>query len=178
MIVNSNNDLEVEIIMEKTCCFTGHRPEKITENVDVIKANLKKEIIKTIELGYNTFLTGMAPGTDTWAADIVLEMKKENADIKLICAIPFRGVERNRSPELQAKFHEILKSADGAEYMTEKYKRWVFLARDRWVVDHSSYVIAVYNGSKGGTEFTVDYARKKGKRIVFVNLETEDDIGR
>ena len=42
MIVNSNNDLEVEIIMEKTCCFTGHRPEKITENVDVIKANLKK----------------------------------------------------------------------------------------------------------------------------------------
>ena len=38
--MNSNNDMEVEIIMEKTCCFTGHRPEKITENVDVIKATM------------------------------------------------------------------------------------------------------------------------------------------
>ena len=174
MIVNLNNDPEIEINMEKTCCFTGHRPEKITENVEVIKANLKKEIIKTIELGYDTFLTGMALGTDTWAADIVLEIKKENGDIKLICAIPFRGVERNRSPELQAKFHEILESADGAEYMSEKYKRWVFLARDRWMVDHSSYVIAVYNGSKGGTEFTVDYARKQGRKIAFVDMKDID----
>lgn len=161
----------MDIDINKTCCFTGHRPEKIKEDIDVIKANLAKEIKNAIELGYDTFLTGMAPGTDTWAADIILDLKKDNTDIKLICAIPFRGVERNRTPELQKRFHEILEASDGAEYMSEKYKRWVFLARDRWMVDHSSYVIAVYNGSYGGTQYTVDYTKKNGKQIVFVDMK-------
>ena len=172
--MNSHNDSDVEIILEKTCCFTGHRPEKITENVDVIKANLKKEILKAIEAGYDTFLTGMAPGTDTWAADIVLDLKAKGAPVKLVCAIPFRGVERNRSDELQKRFHEILADSDDAVYMSRKYARWVFLARDKWMVEHSSYVIAVYNGSKGGTEFTVDYAKKNGRQIAFVELKTQE----
>ena len=174
-MVNIMNENQRQMIPEHTCCFTGHRPEKITEDVDVIKTNLRKEILKAIKLGYDTFLTGMAPGTDTWAADIVLEIKKENTNIKLICAIPFRGVERNRTPELQARFHEILEASDGAEYMSEKYKRWVFLARDEWMVDHSSYVIAVFNGSKGGTEHTIDYARKNGKQVAFAELNKVED---
>lgn len=161
----------MELDISKTCCFTGHRPEKITENVDIIKANLRTEVLKAIDLGYDTFVTGMAPGTDTWAGEIVMELKKNDSNIKLFCAIPFRGVEKNRTPELQEKFHEILDNSDGSHYLSGKYKRWTFLARDEWMVDHSSYVIAVFNGSYGGTEYTLDYARKKERKIAYVNMK-------
>ena len=160
-----------DIDVSRTCCFTGHRPEKLNESHEVIRTNLRKEILKALSLGYDTFLTGMAAGTDTWAADIVIELKRKRPDIRLICAIPFKGVEKNRTCELQAKFSEILAASDGAVYMSHKYKRWVFLARDEWMVEHSSYVIAVYNGSPGGTEFTVDLAKRTGRQVAFVELE-------
>ena len=166
-----NDGLSIDIDIEKTCCFTGHRPEKINTPIEIIKKNLEKEIRHAIDLGYDTFLTGMASGTDTWAAEIVLNLKAKGTPIRLACAIPFKGVERNRSEELQKRFHEILDAADDAVYMSKKYARWVFLSRDEWMVENSSYVIAVYNGTKGGTEFAVDYAKKMGRTVVFTELE-------
>ena len=161
----------MELDINKTCCFTGHRPEKITENVDIIKANLSYEIQKAIDLGYDTFITGMALGTDTWAGEIMLEFKKHNENIKLICAVPFNGVEKNRTPELQKIFHEILDNSDDSHYLSKKYTRWAVLARDEWMVDNSSYVIAVFNGSYGGTQHTLDYAKKMERKISYVNMK-------
>ena len=33
-------------------------------------------------------------------------------------------------------------------------------------VDHSSRVIAIYNGTSGGTRNTIDYARKQGCQVI------------
>lgn len=100
-----------------------------------------------------------------------MELKGKGKPIKLVCAIPFNGVEKNRTEEQKKSFREILDAADDSVYMSKKYAPWVFLARDKWMVEHSSYVIAVFNGTKGGTEFTVDYAKKHGRVIVFTELE-------
>ena len=35
-----------------------------------------------------------------------------------------------------------------------------------WMVDHSSRVIAYYNGSAGGTKNTIDYARKQNIQVI------------
>lgn len=38
------------------------------------------------------------------------------------------------------------------------------------MVDNADLVIAVYDGSSsGGTAYTVDYARKQGKKIIIIN---------
>ena len=39
---------------------------------------------------------GMAPGVDIWAAEIVLEKKKHNTALHLICAVPHPGFENKR----------------------------------------------------------------------------------
>ena len=70
------------------CCFTGHRPEKMELGEKEIKSLLEKAIDEAIEDGYVTFITGMAMGTDKWAAEIVLERKKTNMDIHQLCALP------------------------------------------------------------------------------------------
>ena len=55
------------------CCFTGHRPEKLSLSENEVKPLLEKAIDNAIADGYVTFITGMAKGTDIWAAEIVLE---------------------------------------------------------------------------------------------------------
>ena len=46
------------------CCFTGHRPEKLSRTERAIKSDLKKEIKLAIKDGCTVYLTGMARGTD------------------------------------------------------------------------------------------------------------------
>ncbi|MGI6182049.1 MAG: DUF1273 domain-containing protein [Agathobaculum sp.] len=45
--------------------------------------------------------------------------------------------------------------------------------RNRWLIDHASFVLAVYNGSpKGGTAYTVNYARQKNRAVITINPDT------
>jgi hypothetical protein len=44
------------------CCFTGHRPEKISATDDEVKAWLEKKIDQAIADGYTTFISGYAMG--------------------------------------------------------------------------------------------------------------------
>ena len=46
------------------CCFTGHRPEKLSVSERDAKVMLEKEIRLAIADGFNVFITGMAPGVD------------------------------------------------------------------------------------------------------------------
>ena len=71
------------------CAFTGHRPEKVVGSEGKIIVELRKEILKAIDDGYRVFLTGMSRGVDLWAADIVIELRRYNKDLKLMCVIPF-----------------------------------------------------------------------------------------
>jgi len=75
------------------CCFTGHRPEKIGMSGEEIKQRLRLAIKDAINDGFTTFISGMARGVDMWAAEIVLDERKNNEQIKLIYASPYKGFE-------------------------------------------------------------------------------------
>ena len=45
----------------------------------------------------------MARGVDIWAAEIVLHLRDEGRDIKLICASPYKGFERGWSADWQQR---------------------------------------------------------------------------
>lgn len=74
-------------------CFTGHRPEKLTRSENTIKRELEKQIRQAMADGLNVFISGMARGVDIWAAQIVLKLRNEGADVKLICACPYKGLK-------------------------------------------------------------------------------------
>ena len=48
----------------------------------------------------------------------------------------------------------------------EGYSRACFQIRNEWMVNHSSRVIAVFNGEMGGTKNTIDYASKIGVPVL------------
>ena len=80
-------------------CFTGHRPEKLKQSESVIVKALETAIKEAISDGKNVFISGMARGVDIWAAEIVLRLRNEGQNVKLICASPYEGFERGWSAE-------------------------------------------------------------------------------
>ena len=48
----------------RRCCFTGHRPEKLKRTEEEIKKSLEEALLKAINDGYTSFITGMARGVD------------------------------------------------------------------------------------------------------------------
>ena len=141
------------------CCFTGHRPEKLTAPEWLIKRELEREIRQAMADGLDVFITGMARGVDIWAAEIVLDLRDAGAPIRLMCASPFEGFERSWNDEWQRRYNRIMVAADHTLFVCNGYSRSCFQIRNEWMVNHSARVIAVFNGEKGGTKNTIDYAK-------------------
>lgn len=140
------------------CCFTGHRPEKLRRSEQEIRMELESEIQRAIQDGYITFITGMARGVDIGAAEIVLQFKIEGFPVHLICACPFPGFEESWSAEWQSRYRAVLEQADLVRCISPRYSRGCFQTRNEWLVNHSSRVIAVFNGQPSGTKNTINYA--------------------
>ena len=65
-------------------------------------------------------------------------------------------------------FNAIMKKADLKRFICEKYSKACFQIRNEWMVNHSSCVIAVYNGKTGGTRNTIAYANKNKVEVLNV----------
>jgi len=153
-------------LRQHRCCFTGHRPHKLNISENEVKDLLQTAIKKAINDGFTTFISGMACGIDMWAAELVLEEKKYDDRIKLICASPYEGFEKRWSDVERKCYNDIMQRADYVKYVCEHYSRQCFQIRNVFMVDHSSRVIAAYNGESGGTKNTIRYAKGKGVEIV------------
>lgn len=149
-------------------CFTGHRPEKLSEAESVVRTKLEDAIRSSVEDGYFVFISGMARGVDIWAAEIVLKEREHNPAIKLICASPYKGFEGSWSSDWQKRYNDIMNAADLVRFICPGYSRACFQIRNEWMVDHSARVIAVYNGEKGGTRNTIEYAKKHNVDIIMI----------
>lgn len=84
----------MEIVRAHTACFTGHRHEKLHISEEKTMDQLKTKIERAYTEGYICFITGMVRGGDIWAAELVLDMKKEHPEIHLICAIHYPDFEK------------------------------------------------------------------------------------
>ena len=148
------------------CCFTGHRPSKLDYSEGEIKPLLETAVDNAISDGYVTFITGMAEGVDIWAAEIVLEKKKHNTALHLICAIPHPDFEKRRGFFEERRYNHILKNSDYVTTISDHYYKACYQKRNEWMVDRSSLVIAVWNGQPSGTKNTIDYAKRQGIDVI------------
>ena len=155
--------------------FTGHRPTKLggykTPNpiYDFVTASIEEALVK---LAPAKAISGMALGVDIWAAEICLKL-----GIPLIAAVPFVGQEKIWPQESQDKYLAVLNQAVEKVIVCEGgYASWKMQKRNQWMVDHSDLVIAVYDGTTGGTGNCVFYAKQQNKNMIIIN-PVEKTIG-
>ena len=149
-----------------TCCFTGHRPERLEIPEEKAVKWLNKQIDVAIEDGFTDFITGMQRGVDIWAAEAVLQRKAQGKELRLIAACAFNGMEKRWDKFWQDRYNKILSEADEIHYIGNHPGREAFFGRDEWMVEHSKMLIGVFTGAPGGTKKTIDYALKKGLSVI------------
>lgn len=150
---------------KKTACFTGHRKIAI-EQRKIVAERLKNTVESLISEGYRYFGTGGALGFDTLAAQCILYLKKQYPYIKLILVLPCKTQTRDWKSEDIAIYERIKAQADKVVYTSKEYTRDCMFRRNRHLVDNSSICIAYLTKNKGGTAYTVNYAKKLGVTVI------------
>lgn len=168
--------------MTNSCCFTGHRPNKLngynpTDNKELL-FKLRDIVIDHIEnKDVDTFITGMALGIDMWAGRIVLKLKEKYPHIKLVAAVPCKNQHNKWSQISKDEWQDIIDKCDKVHYVSEEsYTHWCMQKRNEWMVDNSNYIIAVWDGTNGGTGNCVEYAKKVNKEITRLDPKTLEVI--
>lgn len=110
------------------------------------------------ELKPDKIISGMALGTDQWAAEAAMEL-----GIPFIAAVPCDGQDSMWPDESKRKYQVILDSAAEVVVVSPgPYAPAKMHERDRWMVDHSDMLLGVWSGvRKGGTFGTIRYAEKQ-----------------
>lgn len=168
--------------LEKSCCFTGHR--RINEDfLTRLVERLNLEIDYMISIGVQHFYTGGALGFDTLAALAVLLRKQKGADIFLHLMLPCPGQTKYWSERDINIYNDILARADSVTTLSEHYHGGVMQIRNRAMIDACNYCICFFDKqsqsaekNSGGTLYTVNYARKLGRKTVNLWDEPPEDI--
>ena len=164
---------------EQTCCFTGHRPGKLPwgfNEADPRCTALKRKIADAVDSayqsGYRHFICGMAQGCDFYFAEAVLALKERRPDVLLECARPCESQADRWPEEEQERYQSILDRCDYETLVQHRYDRFCMMRRNRYMVDRSARLLAVYDGEpKGGTAQTLAYALRKGLHVTILELE-------
>lgn len=149
-----------------TCCVTGHRdlpPGAVPFVTEALELAVEQAVLE----GFTCFLSGFAEGVDLLFAEIVAQRRSAYPHIRLEAILPCRA--RYQKLLLYDNTHTLLDACQDVYFISEDYTKGVYLKRDRYMVDRSSQVIAVYDGREtGGTAYTVRYAGGKGKPVSII----------
>lgn len=170
--------------MLKRCAITGYRPTrfKFKYNEDYsgckrLKKRLHDQFVLLYDQGVRRFLVGGALGVDMWSGEILLEMKRqtEYADVELVIVLPHPGHDERWDERSKRRMAFLLGHCTehlttGTDSSAESYYK-----RNRYLVDHSDCLIAVYDNDRtvrSGTGMTVRYAEKKGRPVILIHPDT------
>lgn len=155
-----------------TCCFSGYRPEKLPWGTDesdprceALKEHLRHAIKAAIDEGYCHFICGMARGVDLYCCEILLALRDENP-ITVEAAIPCLTQAETWPARERQRYDRLVAGCDVETVVQEAYTPGCMQRRNRYMVDHASLLIAVFDGQEGGTRATIQYAMERGLDIV------------
>lgn len=145
-------------VQGKTCAFTGHRPQSLPFGFDEsdkrctsLKSVMRDQIVALIENeGVTHFITGMALGVDMYAAEIVLDLKSKYPHITLESAIPCETQAIKWSVASRERYYNIAAKCDKETMLQREYTPDCMDKRNRYMVDHADYILAVWNGVADG----------------------------
>ena len=138
----------------------------------ILKDRIAQALEDAYAAGCRHFLCGMAQGADLYFGEAVLSLRDRRPDVTLEAAIPYLDQAKNWPQADQDRRQAILDQCDYETVVSHFYSRGCLLRRNRYMVDRSCRLIAVYDGiPQGGTFQTLAYAMQKGIAITIVDTE-------
>lgn len=150
--------------------ITGHRPDKLGgytafDAHAMVKAFMREAIalFAPIEL-----VQGGALGVDQWSAELAIEAKT-----RLVTLEPFTTHGENWPAASRAHRRALLaQSAEVTVVTPGGYSNIKYQIRNEAIVDRVDVMLAVWDGSMGGTGNCVQYARRVNRPLFILNPMT------
>ena len=135
---------------------TGHRPNKLIGGYSEEAHQFLVYFIETllITLPITSVLSGMALGFDQALAQAAI-----NRGIPLTAVVPFKGMWTRWPPPSVSRFNSIMDKADKVVVISETNTVAAFQLRNQYMVDHCDTLVALWDGTPGGTANCVRYAQ-------------------
>lgn len=141
--------------------FTGHRPDKLGNRHNEVYAAIHGYVFSNdIEYAF----CGMARGVDMLAAATCASL-----DIPFEACVPFIGQAATYTDKEREQYLKLCERAKHVHVVCDgDYKPWFFQLRNEYMVDNCDVLVAVWDGSAGGTKNCIDYANKIGRKVEYL----------
>ena len=168
-----------EDIIRHSVALTGYRPFKMPFGNDLnhpgairLRANLKTEFDNLVNAGCFRFVTGGALGCDLMAAEVILELIEEYADEKKLIhqlCLPCYNHDAKWNDQDRRRLEKIIEKSTTSYVSDRPYFNGCMQIRNEYMVNTCLRLIAVYDGQKGGTHNTVEYAKRMNRHVIIIN---------
>lgn len=158
--------------------FTGHRPHKLwgydihqRKYRDLFRSLYSAVMTEWQMKGDLLLVSGMALGVDQVAAMLGIWMRDQrHLSVRVEAAIPCLNQECKWPQSSREQYQSILTGCDIRTVIHNgTYNYRCMQQRNEYMVDKADVLIAVWDGSSGGTGNCVRYAKQKGVKIVKIN---------
>lgn len=150
---------------------TGHRPDKLGGYAPHLeRATYAMALTGLYETRPEWVISGMALG---W--DMALAEAADTMGIPFTAAIPFRGQDRFWNEKDQDRYHRLLGRAsevkivthfDPLDALTAADVGAAMQRRNVWMVNNADLVLALWDGSNGGTRNCIRFADQAGVPVL------------
>lgn len=162
---------------QESCCFTGHRPAKLPwgyNESDPRCVRLKERIADAVLLAYQEGTGIFSAAWPRAATSISVRRCWPCGSVirRSLWRPPF-PVPPRRTPGPEAerrRYRELVAKCDMETMVSDTYSSACMQRRDRYMVDHAMLLIAAFDGTAGGTRYTVEYALRRGIEIFDVSI--------
>lgn len=162
----------------KSLFITGYRPHELGifndkhPGVTIIKAALESQLRIFLEDGLEWVIISGQQGVETWAVQVVLELKADYPQLKYSIITPFLEQEKNWNEHKQAAYMHIVSQADFVTSVTKRpYEApWQFIEKDKFIIANTDATLLVYDEENEGSP-------KYVHRLVQKYQEQHDNYG-
>ncbi|MCZ8535903.1 DUF1273 domain-containing protein [Paenisporosarcina quisquiliarum] len=170
--------------MIKRLVITGYKQHEIGvfddkhPGVGFIKKALENRLLGLIDDGLEWVILSGQLGVETWAAQLVIELKQSFPDLKYAIITPFLEQEKNWNDTKKETYQMICANADFQTSVTKKpYEGpWQFIEKNKFIIRNSDGLLIIYDEENEGSpkfmkELAMKYAEKNDYQIITISAD-------
>lgn len=145
--------------MLKRLVVTGYKQHELgifdekNPGIFFIKKALENRFRALLDEGLEWVILSGQLGVETWAAEVVLEMKEEFPELKYAVLTPFLDQEKKWNETKQENYRMLIEQADFHRSLTSKpYEApWQFIEKNKFFLRNSDGILIVYDEETDGS---------------------------
>lgn len=170
----------------KRLIVTGYKQHELgifdekNPGIRFIKKALENRFRALLDEGLEWVIVSGQLGVETWAAEVVLDMKEEFPQLKYAVLTPFLEQEKRWNETKQENYRMIIDQADFHRSLTSKpYEApWQFIEKNKFFLRNSDGILILYDEETDGSPKFIKkeaerYAEKSDYQVLTI---TGDDL--